>query len=512
MAFNILQIKATPQFNTLNSNYTNALPKNKTNIIWAPGNNAQLEESTTGSNRCVTFQLTREPVSGQWAPVPILVSGIAPVIATWYVPPNQGPPATFKVQVKLDGRDWILSTDDIQVTSPTAVSIETKSMRVLQQVFDIPMRISGDWTWAIQRTDKTGFPEVLMADKTRLEVCFVFGALAPTGPWDPDALDPSQPTRPDFKDKYYIDLFRLFLPSQWELIDELGRGKSVDDQLAWYLRRNMKVIWSLGLSEQPSEFPKRRPTLLSTAGLMGPSSFYLVPVPGLATGEGAASFNSQFGGLFDLPRFMSNSFGYCTALDLAALVQLCVSLVRDGDGKELLDSHWVASTGNKSLGVHHWGYINPGTLFGWPGYPDCNSPVFSGGGLPSYLKPEAFSMRRPLDWHAWIEVQFPGSNTRTVLDASQAFGSPGNLQLVDGKLSREAYLNLKMDPSWPSPARLPPRTPARRNMDAVYFCKLFTPISHVLFVSTLDVLLHSHCPFGRRNFNTLKWLTRSSVH
>jgi hypothetical protein len=36
------------------------------------------------------------------------------------------------------------------------VTVEVQTMSLLQAVFDIPMRIAGDWTWAIQRTDKTG--------------------------------------------------------------------------------------------------------------------------------------------------------------------------------------------------------------------------------------------------------------------------------------------------------------------------------------------------------------------
>jgi hypothetical protein len=316
-----------------------------------------------------------------------------------------------------------------------------------------------------------------MTNKTRLEVCFVFGSLAPTGPWDPAAGASDQAaraTRPDFRDKYYIDLFRLFLPSQWELIDQVGNATRQDDKLAWYLKRNMQVIWDLGLATSPPvEYPHRRPTPLDPASTNG--SFYLVPVPGIAR-QGAcqgdsAGFQPQFGGLFDLRRFMASSFAYCSAFDLAALVQLCVCLVRDTEGSEVLDSSWVASTGNKALGTHHWGFINPGTLFGWPGYPKCNSPVFTGGGLPEYAKVENFPCRVALDWHAWIEVKIPGRESRTVLDASQAFGSPDKLQIVDGQLSRQAFLELKMDGNWPSVARLPPRTPGRKNLDAICFCK-----------------------------------------
>lgn len=156
MAFSIVHVKATPHFNTLNSSFASALPKNKTNIIWASGDDAQFHESPTGSNRCVTYRLTKHPATGLWDPVPIIVTGSAPVLGTWYVPPNQGPPATFKVLARLDGRDWILSSDDVQVVSPSMINIEVQTMNLLQTVFDIPMRIAGDWTWAIQRTDKTG--------------------------------------------------------------------------------------------------------------------------------------------------------------------------------------------------------------------------------------------------------------------------------------------------------------------------------------------------------------------
>lgn len=319
-----------------------------------------------------------------------------------------------------------------------------------------------------------------MAKQTRLELCFVFGSLAPTGPWDPNADESDPTTRPDFKDKYYIDLFRLFLPSQWELIDQVGNTASQDDRLAWYLKRNMQVIWNLGLpSCHPAEYPNRRPTPLNPAS--GPatnSSFYLSPIPGvpragvMGEGEGGVEgFHPEFGGLFDLRRFMGSSFAYCSALDLAALVQLCVCLVRDADGKEVLDSRWVASTGNKAFGVRHWGFIKPGTLFGWPQYPQCNSPVFARGGLPSYFKPEDFSSRFSLDWHAWIEVKFPGRDARTVLDVSQAFGPPEKLHIVDGSLTRQAYLELKMDSDWPNPTRLPPRTPGRKNLNAICFCE-----------------------------------------
>lgn len=156
MAFNIAQIKATPPFTTLNSSFTTSLPKNKTNVIWASGDSAHFEESPTGSSRCVTYRLTKEPGTDRLSPVPILVTGTAPVLGTWYVPPNQGPLATFKVQARLDGRDWILSTDNIHVTSPSMVNVAVQNMTLLQPVFDIPMRIAGDWTWAIQRTDKPG--------------------------------------------------------------------------------------------------------------------------------------------------------------------------------------------------------------------------------------------------------------------------------------------------------------------------------------------------------------------
>lgn len=317
-------------------------------------------------------------------------------------------------------------------------------------------------------------PLIYMASKTRLELCFVFGSLAPTGPWDPDADVAKHTTRPDFRDKYYIDLFRLFLPSQWELIDQANSLKSQDDRLAWYLKRNMRVIWGLGLATSPAEeYPNRRPTPLNPGSTS--ESFYLVPVPSVSrrgTPQGdTGCFHPQFGGLFDLRRFMASSFAYCSALDLAALVQLCVCLVRDEEGIELLDSRWVASTGNRALGMKHWGFINPGTLFGWPAYPGCNSPVFSCGGLPEYTKAEEYPSRVALDWHAWIEVKFPGRDAWVVLDASQAFGPPENLQLVDGKHDRQAFLVLKMDANWPSANRLPPRTPGRKNFDAICFCK-----------------------------------------
>ncbi|KAK2051298.1 hypothetical protein LY76DRAFT_610724 [Colletotrichum caudatum] len=124
----------------------------------------------------------------------------------------------------------------------------------------------------------------------------------------------------------------LFLLSQWELIDQVGTGKSLYDQLTFYLKRNMQVIWSLGLSKQPAEYPNRPWTLLSPLGDY--TLYYLVPAP-----------------------------------------RLCAYLVHDGDGNKTFDS-------------------------------------------------------RPL----------------TVLDASQAFGTPGQLHLVDGSLTRDAYLKLKMDP------------------------------------------------------------------
>ncbi|CVK97937.1 uncharacterized protein FMAN_12106 [Fusarium mangiferae] len=141
--------QGTPPFTTLNGSFTTSLPKNKTNVIWASGDSAHFEESPTGSNRCVTYRLATEPGTDRLSPVPILVTGTAPVLGTWYVPPNQGLPAMFKVQARLDGRDWILSTDNTKVTSQNMVNVAVQNMSLLQPVFDIPMCIAGDWARAI---------------------------------------------------------------------------------------------------------------------------------------------------------------------------------------------------------------------------------------------------------------------------------------------------------------------------------------------------------------------------
>ncbi|KAI0401001.1 hypothetical protein F4802DRAFT_619165 [Xylaria palmicola] len=457
MDFQITQILAQPSFNTSNSQFICNARSNNASVIWAYGTDKQFNEAQTGSNRCVTFQLVKNPATGKWSPLKISVKGNAAVLASWYKSPDQGPPARYKILARIDGRDWLLSSEEVSITSPV-MPIDIGVMNIIQDVYEIPFRISGDLTWCIQRTDITGVPPVYFSQSTRLEMCFVFAALPPVGPWESD--DVKRATRPDFQGKYYIDLFRLFLPSQWEVIDSIQSSSTLDDRLKWYIQRSMQVIWDLGL-EPHAEYPKRPVTLLNPTES---ESFYLSPIQGVSRND----FVPQYGGIFELRRWMKGSYAYCTAFDLAALTQLAVSLIRDGDGNELLDSKWIASTGNRTLGQKDWGFINPGTLFGWPRFPQCNSPCFMSGRGPSYDKAKNDN-RVPLIWHSWIEVKLPSANHYTVLDVSQAFGMPGSLQIISGGHSRVEYLTMKMDAEWPDRSRLPSRTPQRRNIDAIVY-------------------------------------------
>ncbi|KAK4172997.1 hypothetical protein QBC36DRAFT_293824 [Triangularia setosa] len=126
---------------------------------------------------------------------------------------------------------------------------------------------------------------------------------------------------------------------------------------------------------------------------------------------------------------MQEAHAYCTAFDLAALTQLACALVQNAKGVEILESRWVCSTDNASLGQTSFGCINPGTLFGWHQFPKCNSVAYGSGGRAMYPE-DRNAERGALQWHAWVEVKLPRTRISYVMDALQAFGEP--LHLLPG--------------------------------------------------------------------------------
>lgn len=260
--------------------------------------------------------------------------------------------------------------------------------------------------------------------------------------------------RPDFDDRYPIDLFRMFLPSQWEILDN-----SRKNLLSWYLNRSIEVIWNFGIKGH-KEFPGRPITRYDVCSA---ASSYLSPISGVAR----QSFQPYYGGLFDLRKWVGGVFSYCNGADLNALAQLACSMILDVNGKEVLDSKWIVGIGNPVLGRDYFGYIKSGPLFGWVEYPSCNSHIWAGG--HAYYASEENDQRIPIYKHVWIEVMSPEKGYPVVIDPSQCLG---NTKLPpSGELSREEYIKTKLDLEWKPPASLPPRQPLRSNAEAVLFSK-----------------------------------------
>ncbi|EXM23871.1 hypothetical protein FOTG_08832 [Fusarium oxysporum f. sp. vasinfectum 25433] len=447
MAALITSIYIKPTTVTLNSRYESYLTENKRSLLWTCDDPQQSEDGPKGSPRCVTIQAKKNTLNTSWEPFDLEVSGICPTISSWYVPPESGPPARYVIQGKLGDRGWMFESEEQQVKSPEDFKFAVKKMAFQQNIYELPFRVAGNFIWAAKRTDIPNIPSVEFAAKTRLELCFVFNTQPPSGPWE--SVDQTGITNPDFGKQYYINLFRLFLPDQWELIDAFKGGKGIQDQLSWYLQRCVDVIWDMAL-KPPLEYPDR--PLVQLNPILG-QSFYLSPIQGVSR----QLFQPQYGGYFNLRRWMSGFYRYCSTFDLAALVQCACVL--------------IASTGNQSLGQTTWGYLNPGTFYGWPAFPENISPIFASDAGPA--KDTSIDRDRaiPMDWHVWIEVRFPNTNKYTVVDVSQAFGEPHNLQFVAGTHDRTEYLNLKMNQNWPDPARLPATTPSRHNSDAIIFRK-----------------------------------------
>ncbi|GAP82997.2 hypothetical protein SAMD00023353_0105360 [Rosellinia necatrix] len=482
MSFEVLEISAVPDFNTVNRQYECACPKGQSQPLWDMGLKGVVPDGPTGSLRCVTFHLRPDEIPGnRWRPLDITISALSTEVPQWYRTPDQGPPRTYRITAGLPGRAELLASDDIQVLSPDPTPILVKGLRVVGDVYNIPFRNAGDWQWRLQQTGVASAHQTLCETSTRLELCFVFGPSPPSGPWESD--EAHRRTAADFEDRHFIDLFRLFLPSQMEVVDSLSSTATARDRALWYLRRTMSTIWGLGLKPH-AEYADRPVTQLDVGGGgAGSSSFYLCPLPGVPR----AAFRPQYGGRFDLRRWMRGTYAYCTALDLAALAQLACALLQDGAGAEVLDPRWVCATGNASLGQAAFGHVCPGTLFGWPAFPQCNSVVYGAGGLTAY-PPARAAERAGLAWHAWVEVLLPGSDTRCVFDASQAPGEdPSRLMFHDGTKTRSEYLALKIDPAWPDPARLPPMGPGRtlQNVDAVICYS--TPATHMNRIGVMGI-------------------------
>jgi hypothetical protein len=241
-----------------------------------------------------------------------------------------------------------------------------------------------------------------------LELCFVWGSYpqGPTNPTQPDAI-----ARPNFGNSYPVDLFRLFLPSPTEL-----PAPGIDVS-TWYLQRTMGIIWNLGISVNPN-----------TAGTRA--------LQYEAIGGAPAYIESNLGGSFQLSRFINTMFGTVNCYDLAGITQLAMAIIQSANWSEAFDSRWIFCNG--------FGYINPGLLFGWPQFPDCNSPFFTEG-LPYYNEPPPNPNRQQFGNHAWIEVSADASNpnTRTVLDVTHCLQSSGNAPTVG--LERDNYEAAQID-------------------------------------------------------------------
>ena len=279
-----------------------------------------------------------------------------------------------------------------------------------------------------------------------MELCFVFGSLAPHGPLVPD--HESTAARPDFNDQYPIDIFRLFL------LDQLSVNQQASP-LVWYVQNVISTIWDMGTTPHP-EFPGRRQVVKDVSSSPGESSYISPPPAPIMPTETnpppnaiRRDFRAQNGGFFELRQWVAGSFSTCNAFDLAAITQLACSIALDNDGNEILDSRWVTGVGNPSLGQHDFGYMSPGVLFGWPKYPQANSPVFNQGAAITAVNED----RRPHTIHAWIEVKVPGSAAYAVLDPSQAIGPPPQAPPA-GTMTRREYLAAKIDRKWPTPTRI----------------------------------------------------------
>jgi hypothetical protein len=179
---------------------------------------------------------------------------------------------------------------------------------------------------------------------TRLELCWS-RAPAPNGPVT--ATSPAQRTRVDMNPGYPILLWRLFAPNPSEL-----PAAASQDVTSYIQRAIVRVIWNASLT---------RPKYDTRFG----APFYGV---------------SGLGGGFNLQNWFNSTFERCNCYDVAGISQLALSMLMDGSGAELTDSHWVFHLPN--------GFINPGPLFRWVAsggdHLRCNTPFWESAGQYIY--------------------------------------------------------------------------------------------------------------------------------
>ncbi|ORX96589.1 hypothetical protein BCR34DRAFT_593794 [Clohesyomyces aquaticus] len=274
-----------------------------------------------------------------------------------------------------------------------------------------PCRLGGQWLARLYNSD--GVTLVAYSKQFLMELCFVWSG-PPAGPVNPTTSGTL--ARPDFEGIYPVDLFRLFFPAP----PDIPQGGT--PLMPWYFQRVMRTIWGLGLAINPNT--------AATQHLA-----YEIE-------HGAPTYVDDYlGGQFELRRLIRTTFPTMNCYDLAALAQLAIVIFQDSGGAELALSRWIF--------CDNYGYINPGPLFGWPQYPNCNNPFFARPGVvPFYQEPPNNPDRRPFSNHAWVEVTpdpaFPLN--RTVLDATHCLQNAPNDPAM-GTQSRNVYLQAQTDQS-----------------------------------------------------------------
>ncbi|KAI9681747.1 MAG: hypothetical protein M1829_000492 [Trizodia sp. TS-e1964] len=414
----ISTIHATPTLSTRNS-AGHVDPPNTALLVWDPLTNYV---DGTGSTKPVTF------TTPSTNPTPYSPSFSLATLATFT---SQYAGQTFDVEgslpIGLNGAyvTILRNTANVPPTPPpnppvpvprTFSGFQFDAGLNLANSCPVPFRFAGDFRWSL--VFHQPLPAITAAQTTRLEFSYARAAASAGPSYTVNPLVTQ--TKVDLSGVYPIGLVRQFFPSPLEFPQGVNFSQSTIYG-PWFAARVVQQVWAWG---NPHAVGKPQ------YDAYGGASFYNM---------------TKYGGGFELDNWLRVSQLYCNCYDLAAIIQLGISLLLDSAGHELPASRWVFQQPN--------GYINQSLLYGWaeahPYPPGVNNPFFLNY-TPNnpYVLPPSLVNREPFYNHCWIEV-LPDPfviGTRTVLDASTGVPGLNNIGVPEkGTRSRTVYKTVHID-------------------------------------------------------------------
>ncbi|KAF2453983.1 hypothetical protein BDY21DRAFT_354728 [Lineolata rhizophorae] len=475
--FTIDTIEATPDCSTLSWNDPVVkTPQGQRVTIWDSAKENEFKNAIDGSTHPATFLLP----NANPPTIPIHIHGSISLEfepdgnTKGLVTASLGSLDLFRAAVIVGSQDQVVVIDKVEL-----VNAYTR----------LPTRSSGDFQFRLELYHPKAKNPILAKRTPRLEISFALG------PCPSSETSPNNRVRADFGGRYPVILLRLFFPSLSEALSIAGIHPPVAPE-TWYIKRAVDTIWKFGTTPDVNK-SVRIPRKIHYDNVNGAPSYGVSP-------KGV--------GTFQLSRWAKAQFDQCNCQDLAAIVQLaCNVLVSGPNSIEVVDSRWIEHRPH--------GFLNPGTLFGWPEYPRCNNPtwknkdaVWKFAECPVAKVDTATGY--PLEGfaqHSWVEIVLPGdTGPGTVLDATLGLLSRGG-QPETGSTPRGAYLNTSLIQTTVNPNPLgngTTKTTANPNGDclqtpesgpdiglkAISLTKILSPISRVALKSMEDIATDTERP------------------